>query len=129
MGSKSAATLKEIESLRSGLDAKLDELERRMPPVAKIGKAAAAIALGGGASGTAFWFVARRLRSKKKTDETPTRVAVTVFPPSVVPAAIGIAAVWAGVRLFEAKLRSESREAVPSAVVRAMDAGRRGSGA
>jgi hypothetical protein len=114
MGSKSDQTLKEIEALRSGLDRKLNELQHRLPPVAQIGRKAVAIALGGGAGGTALWVVARRLRGKgkqKRAEAATPSVSVKVLPAGAVPAAVAIAAVWAGVRIFEARMRAGRRRA------------------
>lgn len=109
MGSGTAETLSEIRRIRERLDHNVTELERRLPPVAQLGRKALAIALGGGAGGTALWFAARRLRPKRKKEEAPAPVVVNVFPKGAVAVGLGAVAVWAGVRLYEAKLKAEGR--------------------
>lgn len=110
MGSRSSATLKEIDGLRSGLDEKLAELERRLPPAAQLGRRALAVTLGGGASGTLLWMGVRRLRARRKQpapSPSPAPVVVNVLPGGAVPVAAAAVAVWAGVRLYEAVRRPD----------------------
>ncbi|HVE91562.1 MAG TPA: hypothetical protein VNE62_04560 [Actinomycetota bacterium] len=115
MGSRASQTLKEIEDLRTGLDEKLDELENRVPAVAKVGKKAVGMLLGGGASGSVLWMAIRRKRTKKKVDEAvsqtqappPAPVVVNVIPPQAVALGIAAVAVWAGIRLMEARRKSK----------------------
>jgi hypothetical protein len=103
------------------LDAKLTELERRLPPAAMWGKRALGIATGGAGSGLAL-LALRRMRSrarrrKARTEVPPTPVTVKVFSSgAIVPAALGVAAIWAGVKIYEAKMRA-SGERRPRPVV------------
>ena len=111
MGSKTADTLKDIETLRARLDGTLSELEKRLPPAAAMAKRAAAIAAGGVGS-TVVLFIVRRLRKRgsKAEPESQKPYSVTVKSGISVPAALGVAAVWAGVRIFEARQRSRVQE-------------------
>lgn len=129
MGARTTDTLNDIERLRSRLDRNLAEIERRLPPAAQLGRRALAVALGGGAGGSALWFAVRKLKPKKKSDERPDAsapVVVNVFPKAIVPVALGAVAVWAGVRLYEAKMRSQdpASERSEPAVVRPMSPAR-----
>ncbi|MGH2693065.1 MAG: hypothetical protein ACRDHM_11300 [Actinomycetota bacterium] len=48
MGESSAATVREIEDIRDRLETNVQELERRLPAPAILGKRLAGIAIGGG---------------------------------------------------------------------------------
>lgn len=128
MGARTTDTLNDIERLRSRLDRNLAEIERRLPPAAQLGRRALAVALGGGAGGSALWFAVRKLKPKKKESPEPASppVVVNVFPKAIVPVALGAVAVWAGVRLYEAKMRSQdpASERSEPAVVRPMSSAR-----
>jgi hypothetical protein len=126
VGSRSADTLKEIESLRSGIEGKLGELEKRIP-LAGFGRRAAAVVAGGSAGGTALAFLMRRVRggrrrkAPKEAAQTPS-VTVNVFPKGASwIAALGVA-VWGGARLYEAYMRSRAgaSDQIRPAVVRPM---------
>ena len=111
MGSRADRTLKDIEELRSGLESKLGELERRFP-MAGFGRRAAAVLAGGSAGGTALAFAFRRLRGrgrKKAAAQTvPSSVVVNVFPKGAAwIAGLGVA-VWGMSRLYEAYNRSKA---------------------
>lgn len=109
MGSRTSDTLKEIESLREGLDAKLVELEKRIPAL-RLSRKTVAVAFGSGTGGAVLWFAVRKLRARDRADRkapvTPAPVVVNVLPKGTLPAAVAVAGIWAGVRLLEAKLRS-----------------------
>ncbi len=126
MGTRPADKLKEIEQVRSQLDAKVAELERRLPALADVGKRAASVAIGGGAGGGVIWFLLRRRRARKKKKKdgddrrkegfaAPT-VVVHGLPKGLVPIVVGSVAVWAAVRIFEIK-RLRQDAAGDSAVV------------
>jgi hypothetical protein len=115
MGSKTTDTLKEIETLRARLDGTLGELEKRLPPAAAMAKRAAAIAAGGVGS-SVILLVVRRLRKRgsKAEAESQKPISVTVKSGVSVPAALGVAAVWAGVRIYEARQRGREQEGAGS---------------
>jgi len=125
MGSRASQTLKEIEDLRTGLDEKLDELENRVPAVAKVGKKAIGMLLGGGAGGSVLWMAISRRRTKKKVKEVkeerapaPAPVIVNVLPPQAIPVAAAAVAVWAGIKLLEARGKAKRQEAKSPRLVR-----------
>ncbi len=133
MGKRASETLKEIESIRSGLDDKLEELERRVPPVLKAGRGIAALALGGGAGGSIGMLLLRRLRKRKKevkgaetvkveTQPPPTNVTVNLVPKEALPVLAAAAVLWAGVRFMESRRRAARGQ---GAVRNIGDAGRR----
>ena len=66
MGENAAQTVKEIEDTRDRLESEFRELEQRLPAPAVWTKRLVGVAVGGGVTGTAFWFAVRRLRSRKK---------------------------------------------------------------
>lgn len=112
MGARASDTLKEIEELRRGLDRKLVELEQRLPPVARLGKTAAGLALGGGLGTSVLWAANRRRRARRRAPEVAARgeIVVTVLPKGAVAVAAAAVAVWAGVRIFEARIRREATD-------------------
>lgn len=124
MGTGPADKLREIEQLRGQLDAKVAELERRLPPVAELGKRAVGLAVGGGAGGGVLWLAAKRLRKKKKSSGGSAPVMPTVvvhgLPKGMVPIVVGAVAVWAAVRLYELKQRQSAGGRTPAAVVTPM---------
>lgn len=113
MGTRSPQAVKdEIAEIRSGLDAKLTALEGRLPPLVSTAKKVG-VALAGGGAGTVLLFVVRRARAfsrrrRERPGQQAAGVAVQVLPPGTVPVALAVAAIWAGVRLYEAQLRSPS---------------------
>lgn len=66
MGEGTAQTVSDIQATRDRLAANLTQLERKLPAPAALGKRLAGVALGGGAGGTALFFVARRLRHRRR---------------------------------------------------------------
>lgn len=119
MGTRASDTLKEIESIRSGLDAKLVELENRLPAL-RMGRKTVAMAVGGGSGALILGFAAKRIRGKRKAKKAPdaalvpSSIVVNVVPKGAVPIAVGAVAVWAGVRVFETLSRSGRLEREPS---------------
>ncbi|HEX9711959.1 MAG TPA: hypothetical protein VGB52_05310 [Actinomycetota bacterium] len=108
MGARTSDTLKEIEQIRARLDVRFAELERRLPPIARRGRQAVRL-LGGGVGAGVALFVARRIAGRTRRT-TKRRAEGQVTPPAIVvhsgigaPAAIAVAAVWAGVRIYEAR--------------------------
>ncbi|HVL82509.1 MAG TPA: hypothetical protein VM840_13045 [Actinomycetota bacterium] len=128
MGTRTSEVLKEIEQIRDRLDANLVELETRMPPIARLGRKAIGIAVGGGAGSAALLIAVKKIRggkderkAKGREDERvivqPAPVVVKLLPAGAVPVAVLAVATWAGVRVTEAWLsrmggRSGSRDAV-----------------
>lgn len=113
MGSRTSETLSEIARIRERLDGNLVELEQRLPPLARKGRAAVRI-LGGGVGGGVLLFAARRLASHSKrkaarAPEPPAQPQVIVRGGVGSLAALGAAAIWAGVRIYEARLRAQER--------------------
>jgi len=132
MGARATAKLKEIEDLRSSLRSAVGELEGRIPPVARLGRKALIAMAGTGAGGGALWLAGRR-RSKRKRKAPAaapaTSVVVNVLPRGAVPVALGIAAVWAGLRVWDAVQRHNAADERPRpAVVHPMPEGRQGAG-
>ncbi len=82
MDQGAAQAVRDIEETRERIGSNIHELEERMPPPAQLARKAAGIALGGGATGTAFWFAVRRMRrrnAKKKVTEQ-ARIVLNVLP-------------------------------------------------
>jgi hypothetical protein len=135
MGSRSDDTLKDIEKLRASLDAKLGELEGRIP-LAGLGRKGVAVLAGSGAAGTLLTFAWRRLRSgsKKKgkggaAAPAQVPVIVNVVPKSTTFVATLAVAAWAGVKIFEIYSRVNGKTSTGSkpAVVTPLEADRRTS--
>ena len=115
MGESAAETVREIEEVRHDLDGNLRALEARLPTPAVWAKRAAGLAFGGGAGGTIFWFVVRRVRNRRKRGAVATTGRPTVVElslPAVDTAAakpwvVGFATAWVVIRL--AQLRQARR--------------------
>ncbi|HEX9775914.1 MAG TPA: hypothetical protein VGB83_10095 [Actinomycetota bacterium] len=111
----------ETEAVRAGLEDKLSELGRRIGPAKRRGMRIAS-GLAGGLTLLAAGMVRARLRSKRAKPAKKTTAAASGAPPIVVrggistPAALGVAAIWAAVRIVEWRTRS-----APGAQVRALD--------
>ena len=99
--------MKEIEEIREGLEAKILELGKRLPPAVQWGRRAAA-GVGGGVLLFALNTMRARRKAKPKTKAAAAVAPVTVNAGIGLPAALVVAAVWAGVRLYEAKQRAAS---------------------
>jgi hypothetical protein len=83
MGEGSAQTVREIEETRDRLETEFRELEDRLPRPAVWTKRVVGVAVGGGLGGTAFWFVARRLRGRRKAKQAgaePIQAVINVVP-------------------------------------------------
>ena len=81
MGQGTAEAVEEIEQVRQRLDAEVEVLQERLPVVAVWTKRAVGIAVGGGFSGTVFWFVVRRMRKKRRQRrEHGIPAAVAIVP-------------------------------------------------
>ncbi len=79
MGESATQTVREIEDTRDRLETEFRELEQRMPAPAVWTKRLIGVAVGGGVTGTAFWFVVRRLRGrKKKKKEEAQRIEAVI---------------------------------------------------
>ena len=135
MGSRSADTLKDIDKLRTSLDEKLGELERRIP-IAGLGRKGVAMLASSGLAASVAGFAWRRLRSRrtKRKGGVPVAqvpVVVNVVPKSTTAVAFLAVAVWAGVKVYEAYSRSNApgAERFRPAVVKPMSEGERRSGA
>jgi hypothetical protein len=117
MGENAAETVKEIEEVRGDLDGKLRTLESRLPAPTVWAKRLAGAAVGGGAGGTVFWFVVRRVRNRRKKTQGrpkgasgPTVVELslpTMDAQAAKPWLIGLGAAWVVLRL--AQLRQARR--------------------
>jgi hypothetical protein len=115
--------LNEIEAIRSGLDAKLVELERRVPPLVRRGRRVAVGLAGGGSGAVVLWAVKRARARRSAPAAAPAAgapVAVNLLPKGAVPVAVAVVAVWAGVRIFEALQKRPPAEPVRPAVVTTM---------
>ena len=77
MGQRSAETVREIEQTRENLEGKLLALEERMPTSLTSAKRIVGVAVGGGMSGTVFWFAVRRARARKRKKEEAERPPIT----------------------------------------------------
>lgn len=113
MGARTPQSVKdEITQIRRGLDTKLDELEGRIPPLLKFARRAAVVAAGGGAGGGVLYTALRvRRRRAKRNAALPVAAPsaqVGVLPRGAVAAALGVAAIWAGVRIYEVRMRYTS---------------------
>jgi hypothetical protein len=132
MGQSSAATVREIEDIRSRMDSNMRELERRMPQPAILIKRVAGVAAGGGAAAIVTAAVLKRRRRKKRErratnpDARVPQAVVQVVPAPVAErlaeamedgrwkrwAAVA-GGVWLAVRLIELRqLRRVNRSLV-----------------
>jgi hypothetical protein len=117
MGQRSLETVREIEETREKLEGKLLALEERMPALTPV-KRAVGVAVGGGVGGTAFWFMVKRARSRKrkKQEQTvqPVNAVINLVPENwatkleemmegerTKQVAIGAFAVWALLKIAE----------------------------
>lgn len=108
MGTGSADTLTEIEQIRARIDQNLAELERRLPAPVRLARRVVAVAVGGGVGASLLWFAVRRLRPQKASQEPASGpVVVNVVPRGLVPVALAAVAAWAGVRVYDLRLRGE----------------------
>jgi hypothetical protein len=112
MGESAAETVKEIEEVRDDLDHKVRELESRLPVPAVWTKRIAGIALGGGAASTIFWFLVRRIRSKRgeaavKGPTSLVELSVPSLDADLKPWLVGFAGAWLVLRF--AQLREARR--------------------
>jgi len=112
MGENAAETVREIEDVRTDLESKVRVLERRLPAPAVWAKRAVGFAVGGGAGSTAFWFVVRRLRSKRgkakaergaPAGTTVIELALPNVPEQARPWIYGAAAVWVVLRVSQVR--------------------------
>ena len=115
MGESAAETVREIEEVRGDLEGKVRVLERRLPAAAVWAKRAAGMAVGGGAGGTVFWFVVRRLRGRNKKKDvkvnrrqpdagkTVIEFAVPEISDKALPWIYGAAGVWVVLRLAQVR--------------------------
>jgi hypothetical protein len=80
MGASTAEKVREIEQTRERLADDFEDLEDRMPAIARMSKRAIGIVAGGGIGGTAFWFMVKRMRGRKghKRHEQPVNLRVEV---------------------------------------------------
>jgi hypothetical protein len=88
MGQSSAATVKEIEEVRSRLDANVRELERRMPQPAVWVKRLAGVLVGGGAAALVTMAVLKRVRARRSRPTErpaafPAQAVVQMVPAPV----------------------------------------------
>jgi len=84
MGASAAETVKEIEETRTRLDSEVKELERRLPAAPVLKRVAYTLA-GGGMGGTAFWFVAKRLRGRRKAKQEEEAAKAVASVASLAP--------------------------------------------
>lgn len=107
MGSRTTETLTEIDQIRARLEGTLRQLEGRMPPIAQLGKRALALS-GGTVGGGIALAVLKKVVSRKSKPKRNHSVApvVSIKPAISFPAAVAVAAIWAGVKIFEAKQRA-----------------------
>jgi hypothetical protein len=69
MGETPAATVAEIERTRERLDDEVRQLQALLPAPVALAKRIVAVALGSGALGSAVWFVVRRRRRARATND------------------------------------------------------------
>lgn len=135
MGESSAATVKEIQDIKTRLETNFEELERRMPAPAIWGKRLAGIAIGGGVGALVLRQLLKRtaksrwpIKKAKRAMESapPTQAVIQVVPKEVAGkvskafeegrwkqwAAAG-AGVWLALRLIELRqLRKLNRSLI-----------------
>ena len=106
MDKGTAQAVKEIERTRERLGSDLHELASRLPEPRRVARRAAGVAIGGGAGGTAFWFLVRRLRRQRQTskvvpDEWTKRIGKELEDGRWKSWAAGFGAAWVFIRLSE----------------------------
>lgn len=88
MGTSTASTLSEIEATRARLERDIQALVDRMPAPAVWAKRLLGLAVGGGVSGSVFWFIVHRLRSRarkrKEAKEAEAAAAAAAAPSPVI---------------------------------------------
>jgi len=129
MGTRAAETVTEIEDTRDRLESGLRELESRLPRPAVWTKRLIGVAVGGGVSGTMFWFGVRRIKNRRAAKKQPQMQAVVQLLPEGVGQrmseafengeartwALGIGAGWLVLRLVELRqLRRMNRALLAS---------------
>jgi hypothetical protein len=86
MGQSSAATVREIEDIRSRMETNVRELERRMPRPAAWAKRLAGVVVGGGTAAIVTVALIKRVRGRRKPtpaqrlDGRTARAVVQVIP-------------------------------------------------
>lgn len=127
MGSRTDQTLKEIETIRSRMRGRVEELESRLPAVAQYGRRALAATIGAGAGGSVLWTVLKKRRAKAPAAPVPAPLVVNVFPKGTMAVAALAVAAWAGIRVYELARASRERRTGP-AVVTKLPEGRQRTG-
>ena len=86
MGTGTASTLSDIEATRARLERDIQALVERLPAPAVWVKRLIGLAVGGGVSGGAFWFIVHRLRSRaRKRREASAGKAAAATPATPSP--------------------------------------------
>jgi hypothetical protein len=88
MGQSSAATVREIEDIRSRLDTNMRELERRLPQPAVWAKRLAGVVVGGGVAAVVTVALLRKARGRKRSararlEARPAQAVIQVVPAPV----------------------------------------------
>ncbi|MCA1831265.1 MAG: DUF3618 domain-containing protein [Actinomycetota bacterium] len=126
MDQGTAQTVRDIEATRERIGSNLHALEERLPAPAKLARRATGVALGGGITGTAFWFAVRRIRGRRQRSkmEEARNVVVNIVPDRWMKTiekqlkdgdfknlAMGFGAAWVLIRLAELRqLRGMRRQ-------------------
>jgi len=129
MGTSAAETVTEIQDTRDRLESGIRELENRLPKPAVWSKRLIGVAVGGGLSGTMFWFGVRRIKTRRAEKKKPqTQAVVQLLPEGVGERvseafangevrtwAVGIGAAWLVLRIAELRqLRRMNRALLAS---------------
>ena len=129
MGTSSTETVTEIRDTRNRIEAGIRELEDRLPRPAVWTKRLVGVAVGGGLTGSMFWFGVRRIKNRREEKKQPQMQAVVqVLPDGVAQRvsealengevrswAIGIGGGWLLLRLLELRqLRRMNRALLAS---------------
>jgi len=119
MGETSLETVREIAETREKLEGKLLALEERMPALT-LAKRVVGVAVGGGMSGTIFWFIVKRARSRRRKKQQqavqPVNAVINLVPENwatkveemmegerTKQVALGAFAVWALLKIAEVR--------------------------